>query len=54
LAFTGMNIGPLVLLGLILLGLGALLIACAEPRRSRQPAPLVVVPQTPLDRGPAS
>jgi hypothetical protein len=41
LAFTGMNTGPPLLLGLILLGLGALLVVHSATRRS---APGLTVP----------
>jgi hypothetical protein len=44
LAFTGMDIGPPLLLGLLLMGLGAIMISCSGPRRSWKVQRVPVVP----------
>jgi hypothetical protein len=44
LAFTGMDVGPPLLLGLLLIGLGTVMLSCSAPRRSQKRHPVPVVP----------
>jgi hypothetical protein len=54
LAFTGMNAGPPLLLGLVLLGLGTLMIFASRSRRSARPVTVAVRPPSSTADGPLS